>query len=88
MTRVRTWTRVRLELGELELDSSIFKWTRTRLESQSQKTRTRLESFNGWTRSNTASERLRRLLCCITHLLSSIGYTHSCKSFAVVLPKN
>ena len=48
------WTRTRLEFGGLGLDSSIFKWTRTRLESQSQMTRTRLESFNGWTRSNTA----------------------------------
>ena len=47
------WTRTRLEFGGLGLDSSIFKWTRTRLESQSQMTRTRLESFNGWTRSNT-----------------------------------
>ena len=41
------WTQ--LECGGLGLDSSIFKWTR--LESQSQMTR--LESFNGWTRSNT-----------------------------------
>ena len=47
------WTRTRLEFGGLGLDSSIFKWTRTRLESQSQMTRTRLESFHGWTRSNT-----------------------------------
>ena len=55
-TRTRVRTRVRLEFGGLGLglDSSIFKWTRTRLESQSQMTRTRLESFNGWTRYNTA----------------------------------
>ena len=53
MTRVRTRTRVRLEFGGLGLESSIFKWTQTRLESKSQMNRTRLESFNGWTRSNT-----------------------------------
>ena len=58
-TRTRVRTRVRLEFGGLGLglDSSIFKWTRTRLESQSQMTRTRLESFNGWTRYNTGVRR-------------------------------
>ena len=45
------WIRTRLEFGGLGLDLSIFKWTR--LESQSQMTWTRLESFNGWTRSNS-----------------------------------
>ena len=37
------WIRTRLKFGGLGLDSSIFK-----------RTRTRLESINGWTRSNTA----------------------------------